>query len=467
MAEFIPIGEPANDAEREGFRLLRDHLPDHYLVLGNFDLRLPQRRNSLEFDAVVIGEYGFFGVEIKGWTGDIEGGDRQWRLPWGQTANPLTFLERKTKALAHLIRSRTGELAEDCFYDTAIMFPRPQVRFNLPDSLMRSIVGPDGVYDYFVDMELVREKGPGPLRERRASQQIVDAIVAFAEPSEDGVFLSYYNIEGELDSGEFPYREYVGTHEYLQSRSKVRLKAYVMDSLAPKSVRRQQHNRVVRDVEALDVLDDNPYVARSYEMQPDYTDGLIFYLISEWVGPKTLGDYIEEFDEDEDEDDDRRLHLAYHLIEAVASIHELGIVHRNLHPGVIYLNDTDQPSAVPLKIADFDFARVTELDSIADALSHIGTRGYKAPEMWLENDYDHRVDIFSLGAIIYELLTTKMLFSGPGTLLDAQEAWKTLGKRIEDERIRDVIGGLVDADVDRRTTAMDEARTLFGRLAGH
>lgn len=463
MAEFIPIGEPANDAEREGFRLLRDHLPDHYLVLGNFDLRLPQRRNSLEFDAVVIGEYGFFAVEIKGWTGDIEGGDRHWRLPWGQISNPLTYLERKTKALAQFIRSRTGDLAQDCFYDTGILFPRREVRFQLPESLMRSIVGPDGIYNYFVDMELVCKNGPGPLRERQASQQIVDAIVAIAEPTEDGVFLSYYNIEGELESGEFPYREYVGTHEYLRSRSKVRLKAYVMDSLAPKSVRRQQHNRVVRDVEALDVLDDNPYVARSYEMQPDYTDELIFYLISEWVGPHTLGDYIDALD-DEDDSEQERLHLAYHLIEAVASIHELGIIHRNLHPGVIYLNDTDHPSAVPLKLADFDFARVTELDSIADALSHIGTRGYKAPEMWLENEYDHRVDIFSLGAIVYELLTTKMLFSGPGTLLDAEEAWKTLGKRIEDEQLRDVIGGLVDADVERRTAAMAEARILFESL---
>jgi hypothetical protein len=38
MAKVIPIGEPVNDAERQAIALLRDHLPDSYLVLHNFDV---------------------------------------------------------------------------------------------------------------------------------------------------------------------------------------------------------------------------------------------------------------------------------------------------------------------------------------------------------------------------------------------------------------------------------------------
>lgn len=457
MAEYIRIGEPANEAERKGFRLLRDHLPDHYVVLGNFDLRLPQRRTSLEYDAVVIGEYGFFAVEIKGWSGLIRGGARHWTLPWGRRSNPLNHLDKKTKALAHFVRSRVDGLAEECFFSPVLLFPRSGVHFELPERHMDVIVGPDGVYNHFVDLELVRQKGPGPFRSRQKAQEVVDAIVSLSEPTEQGVFLPYYDVEGERELPDRAYREYVGTHQYLQGRSKVRIKAYTMDSLAESSQLRQEQNRVLRDMEALEVLNDNPYVARSYEMQPDYKDELIFYLVSEWVGPKTLRDYIDE----RDGLGPRCVEFAHHLIEAVISIHESGIVHRNLNPEVIY--PTVDDSSVPLKVADFDFARVSKLESIAEALSHIGTNGYKAPELWLDQDYDHRVDVFSLGTILYELLTSRMLFGGPGQLLRPEAVWDERGKAIDDPGLRQAIGGMVSKDPARRIPALTKARRYFAK----
>ncbi len=461
MAQYIPIGKPANEAEKEGFRLLRDRLPDHYLVLGNFDLRLPGRRASLEFDAVVIGEYGFYAVEIKGWSGDIQGGARNWLLPWGKVSNPLNHLDKKIKVLAHFVRGRVREQAEKCFYQPALLFPR-EVRLDVPENMRSSIVLPDEIYEYFVDMELVHKNGPGPFRCRERSQAVVDAIVTLAEPSEGVSGPPYYDVEGELNGDDLPYREYVGSHQYLQGRSKVRIKAYTMDSLASKANLRQERNRVLRDMEALDVLDDNPYVARSYEMQPDYEDDLIFYLISEWVGPRTLRDYLEDRPA-EDWDDRECYQLCHHLLEAVASIHDAGIVHRNLSPAVIYL--PDEEGTMPLKLADFDFARVTQLESIADALSHIGTNGYKAPEIWLESDYDHRVDVFSLGAILFEMLTSKLLFEGPGTLLRPAEVWSEYGPLVQDEQIRRLIESMISDDMERRSQAMAEARKVFAKLA--
>lgn len=413
---------------------------------------------SLEYDAVVIGEYGFFAVEIKGWSGLIRGGARHWILEWGRRSNPLHLLEKKTKALAHFVRDRVHGLPDDCFYGPALFFPNEDVQFDLPKSMMSSIVGPDGVYEYFVDMDLVREKGPGPFRAKSKGQEIVDAIVALAEPSDKGDFLPYYDVEEEIEGPPRPYREYLGTHQYLRSRSQVRIKAYSMDSLASKARLRAEQNRILRDMEALDVLTDNPYVAHSYEMQPDYEDELIFYLISEWVGPTTLRDYMDAGQTDEEE----RNELAYHLVEALATIHEAGIVHRNLSPEVIYL--TEGEAKVPLKIADFDCARVTQLESIAEALSQVGTSGYKAPEMWLDADYDHRVDIFSVGAILFELMTSQVLFRGPGTLLNPDEVWKQRCDQVEDKAIRSVIGAMVASDVDRRSQGLRAARELFETL---
>lgn len=459
MAEYIRIGEPANEAERVGFRLLRDTLPDHYAVLGNFDLRISGRRTSLEFDAVVIGEYGFFAVEIKGWTGLIRGGDRFWVLPWDRRSNPLSFLEKKTKALARFVRDRVeGGLDEDCFFAPALFFPRGEVQFDLPEAMMKSIVGPDGVYESFVDMELVRQKGPGPFRSRRKIEEVIDAIVAVSEPTDQDMYLPYYDVEGEREVDDRPYREFIGTHQYLQSRPKVRIKKYAMDSLATEAELREKQNRVLRDLEALELLDDNPYVARSYEMQPDYEDDLIFYLISEWIGQETLDDRIAELPDSQKGQRQRRW-LAAHLIEAVASIHEAGIVHRNLSPDVIYM--TDDEAGVPLKVADFDFSRVHTMDTISEGISALGTEGYAAPELWLDKEYDHRVDLFSVGAILFELLTSEVLFLGPGKMLRPDKVWEERGKLVGDEQLAEAIEGLISMEPGPRTEAFERVRKML------
>ncbi len=461
MAEFVDIGSPANEAERLGFRLLRDQLPDHYTVLGNFDMRLPNRRSSMEFDAVVIGEYGFFAVEIKGWTGRIKGNDREWVLPWERKSNPLIYLERKTKALGQFVHQRVDGLPDTCFFAPTMFFPRGEVQFELPTALMDCIIGPDQIWEYFVDLDLVREFGPGPLRSEQKTQEVLDAIVDVSEPTQEDVVLRYYDVEGELDvHPRQPYREFIGSHGYLTNRPKVRIKAYSMDPLESKSRQRDEQNRVLRDMEALEVLDDNPYTARSYEMQPGYHDEPVFYLISEWVGSRNLKDRIDEMC-DEPDCHQERIQLSWHLVEALQTLHDAGIVHRNLSPQVFYLTGEE---SIPFKIADFDFARVSQLESIADAISHIGTDGYKAPELWLDEDYDHRVDIFSAGAILFELLTSEVLFQAPGALLEPEESWKERKDLVDNPELRRAIRGMISSDPIQRTVEMSRARQVLSTL---
>ena len=113
MAKYIPIGEPANRSEADSIRALRDLLPEHYVVIGNFELQLPNRTNTFEYDAVVIGEYGLYAVEVKGWSGEIRGDLRRWYLDWGRVQNPLILTERKAKALrsfvSRAIQSRSAD----------------------------------------------------------------------------------------------------------------------------------------------------------------------------------------------------------------------------------------------------------------------------------------------------------------------------------------------------------------------
>lgn len=459
MADYIRIGDPANEAEREGFRLLRDFLPDHYLILGNFDLRLPGRRSSLEFDAVVIGEYGFYAVEIKGWTGHIRGDVRDWYVPWGRVSNPLNFLEKKTKALAHFVRSQMPGLSEEIFFTPVLFFPRRDAILELPADLRRFVVCQDEIYEHFVDMELVRSHGPGPFRSRERRQEVLNALVEIAEPPQGGVLLPFYNVDAELESGNRRYREFVGSHQYLKNRSKVRIKAYAVDALASPGARQREQRRILRDMEALEALDGNPYVARPYEMQPDYQDSLILYLVSEWMGQRTLATCLDEYREREIGPIYQWRSLGYHLVEAISSIHQAGIVHRNLSPEVIYLTEDEQP--VPLKVADFDFAWVRKMEPVADDLYQAGAPGYAAPELRSSGAVDPRVDLFALGAMLFALVTGRRLFERTEDEGEITRVWEERKSWIKDEELQEIVGGLVSPQPQRRVEAMERARSYF------
>ncbi|MFU8806181.1 MAG: NERD domain-containing protein kinase family protein [Bradymonadaceae bacterium] len=463
MARYIPIGTPANDAEKEGIRLLRDTLPDHFVVIGNFDMRLPQRRNSLEYDAVVIGEHGLYAVEIKGWRGPIVGDARRWKLNWGRVQNPFIHLEKKAKALREFIMQSVDGLPQSIYCAPVVLLPHGGVELDIDDGWQKQLLRPEELWNYFVDEERIVSRGPGPLLDKELREKVVDAIVPRAKPSERLVGIQHYDVEGELEIEDKPYREFVGSHRFLRHRHRVRIKAYVADLLAPADNRSGHFNRILRDMEALGSLEDNPYIARPYETVQDREDELIFYLISEWVGPRTLGDYMARENAMEWRSDrekmGRRWSFARHLVQAVSFMHSRDIIHRNLNPGVIYL--TESPQTVPLKIADFDYARVGDLQSIAQELTCIGTQGYRAPELWLDQDYDHRVDIFSVGVIIYELLAGRSLYGNISDILQHSEIWKERRRLLPDDRVRTVLDAMVDGDFHARVDHLEDALALF------
>ena len=79
-AQFIPIGEPAHDAERQALRFLVEGLPADYTVYGNPWL-VERSGVVFELDAVVVAPHAIFVVEIKSYRGRIEGTDNDWWLP--------------------------------------------------------------------------------------------------------------------------------------------------------------------------------------------------------------------------------------------------------------------------------------------------------------------------------------------------------------------------------------------------
>lgn len=102
--------------------------------------------------------------------------------------------------------------------------------------------------------------------------------------------------------------------------------------------------------------------------------------------------------------DEHIQYLIYQLLKGLRYIHSAGIIHRDLKPSNIAVNEDCQ-----LKVLDFGLARHAEFEMTG----YVATRWYRAPEIMLNwMRYNQTVDIWSVGCILAELITSKTLFPG-------------------------------------------------------
>jgi serine/threonine-protein kinase len=99
--------------------------------------------------------------------------------------------------------------------------------------------------------------------------------------------------------------------------------------------------------------------------------------------------------------------IALQVAEAMAFAHDRGVVHRDIKPPNMMLL-----SGGRVKIMDFGIARMRSSDLKTQTGLMMGTPRYMSPEQVAGRPVDHRSDIFSLGTVLYEMLTGTKLFAG-------------------------------------------------------
>ena len=133
------------------------------------------------------------------------------------------------------------------------------------------------------------------------------------------------------------------------------------------------------------------------------------YMVMEWCEGRLLRNILDEGKIPQD----RAIRIAIGVLDALEYIHANGVVHRDLKPENIMVDAQDN-----IKLIDFGIAS----DSAARRLTYanftatLGTPNYISPEQVKGKRGDGRSDIFSVGVILYEMLSGKLPFSGPSPL---------------------------------------------------
>src|SRR5438067_960417 len=151
------------------------------------------------------------------------------------------------------------------------------------------------------------------------------------------------------------------------------------------------------------------------------------------------------------------LALALQVARGLAFAHGQGIVHRDVKPQNVLLNGDGRA-----KVTDFGIARSLDVEGVTQTGTVLGTSDYIAPEQASGGPVDQHSDIYSLGVVLYELLTGEVPFSGDNfvavALQHVNQPAPDLRERRRDvpPRVADAVARALVKEPAQRFSSMDE-----------
>ncbi len=205
-----------------------------------------------------------------------------------------------------------------------------------------------------------------------------------------------YNITGEIGRGAMGI-VYKGEDPVIGRP--VAIKTIRFDTLTQASEQVNAQRRFMREARSAGNLS-HPNIVTIYDVGED--EGLT-YIVMEFIEGQSFEELItagQRFSVDE------IIAIMAQIGEALDFAHSKGIVHRDIKPGNILLDRAGRPHIVDFGIARISSSTMTQTSMV------MGTPFYMSPEQIAGRKVDNRADIFSLGAVLYEMLTLQKAFPG-------------------------------------------------------
>ncbi len=197
----------------------------------------------------------------------------------------------------------------------------------------------------------------------------------------------------------------------------------------------------------------HPHIAQIYDAVVDAEHG---YIVMEYVPGGTL----ERFSRPEGLLPlDRLVEIVFKCTRALDYAHHLGITHRDIKPANILLTSRDDAGG-DIKISDFGSALMTTSDRTQ--VANVGSPAYMSPQQVREMPLNHQTDIYSLGVVMYQLLTGHLPFEATNNysmiyqICNAEPTPPSVLRADIPASLDGVVARAMQKDLDKRYSSWEE-----------
>ncbi|MCP4900308.1 MAG: protein kinase [bacterium] len=172
-----------------------------------------------------------------------------------------------------------------------------------------------------------------------------------------------------------------------------------------KELSEKRKERLRREAKAIAGIN-HPAITQVHDI---LTEGERDYIVMEYVEGRSLASHL--IGKDKQLPLDRAIDIARQIAEGLEAAHDLGIIHRDLKADNVMIDLSGR-----VRILDFGLAKSLVRDEEQDSLTEdgmvMGTSCAMSPEQVLDHDVDERSDLFSLGSLLYKMITGQHPFQG-------------------------------------------------------
>lgn len=419
---FTQVTPSAFAHERQGLQLVREALPDRDPYHLWTSALLFQGPRAYEIDGIAIGTHCIYLLELKAYSGRIEGDLYDWYLVSGRARHyregPWELADRKAKVLKTLLRKHLRDVP---YVQPLIFIHGQDVELALSGNGDRSVV----VGQQELQAALIRGQFPGcPKRsprviDPRQAQETRQAIAHIGlKQSERNRRVGPYQLQKLIEEGS-DYQDYLASQTLAAGgQRKIRLRVFVETPSQGATRRKRQRELAEREEVLLAEVGRHPNILTGYPGLDSERGWAV--PLEHLPNALPLDVWVKEHPS---ETLDERARLFGQLCSAVSFCHDRKIVHRRIEPKNVLV--APGPGGPELRLKNFQRAKQGK----GSDLSQRGTttRGeetaliYRAPEVLGDASAAGILsDVYSLGAIAY------LLFAGKPPASDMQELWNRL-----------------------------------------
>ena len=272
-----------------------------------------------------------------------------------------------------------------------------------------------------LDWQVVRDRAQAVLRlepgngDALAYLSAADSDIDSTGTSTPAEIVSASSVSAPLDSlpksfadGRYRVEEFLGEggmKRVYRARDTVLDRQVALGVIKAEKLDEVSRSRIVREVQALARLGDHPHIMQIHDFLEE--DGQPYMVL-----PFMSGSEVEELIENAPDNRvplEETIKIAADVCRGLEFAHSKGLVHRDLKPGNVWV--TEDGTA---KILDFGLAVAMDHNRLTQQGTMVGTFYYMPPEQALGSEVTPQADLYSLGAMLYEIVTGRPPFLGDG-----------------------------------------------------